>query len=363
MTVMPNLNRKRWQRLIALAVALALAGVVGLLLWQESRGANGTAPWVVLENIVITLMGEYPDKPKSPVGRVLQLLLLISGTFIFGAISGRISALFVTRALRSETSVSVFKDHIIICNWNDKAAGIVAQLLEGNKDSPIDIVVVAASALVDDRIPAFLSDRSGFSDWVHFVQDDPTHHATLERLYASQARAVILLADEETEAPDEKNALIALAIKHLEHIPGRQKDIHVIAELVNLSRRRHLQEAGVDEVVSARDYSAGIIAQSAMFKNMSVVYQQLLTYSDDTNEFYFIDSGRYPSHLWGKTFTELSQWVSTYSATQTDNPLLLLGVRRGGEILLNPKPQSFERLMADDALVVMAFKQVDRIDG
>ncbi|WP_430711907.1 NAD-binding protein [Nodosilinea sp. AN01ver1] len=342
------------QRLIALVVPLALATVVGLLLWHEGRGADGTTPWEVLENIVITLMGEYPDKPKSPVGRVLQLLLLISGTFIFGAISGKISSIFVTQALRSETHVSVFKDHIIICNWNDKATGIIDQLIEGNKASPIDIVVVAASVVSDrDRLP----------ERVHVIQDDPTHHATLERLCAPQAKAVILLADEDTEAPDEKNALIALAIKHLERLPGQQTDIHVIAELVNLSRRRHLQEAGVDEVASARDYSAGIMAQSAMFKNMSVVYQQLLTYSDDSNEFYFIDPGRYPSGLAGKTFAELSQWVSTYSATQTDNPLLLIGVRRGnGEILLNPKPRSFDRLAADDALVVMAFRKVDRID-
>ncbi|MEP0930515.1 MULTISPECIES: NAD-binding protein [Cyanophyceae] len=325
----------------------------------------------MLENIVITLMGEYPDKPRSPIGRVLQLLLLISGAFIFGAISGKISSIFVTRALRSETSVSVFQDHIIICNWNDKAASIVDQLLEGNKDSPIDIVVVATSAVADfeadtrfKAMPSRYPNPREFPARVHFVQDDPTHHATLERLCAPHAKAVILLADEATEAPDEKNALIALAIKHLERLPGHQKDIHVIAELVNLSRRRHLQEAGVDEVVSARDYSAGIIAQSAMFKNMSVVYQQLLTYSDDSNEFYFIDPGRYPSHLEGKTFAELSHWISTYSAThQADNPLLLLGVRRGsGEILLNPKPQSFDRLATDDALVVMAFRKIDRID-
>lgn len=258
------------KRLIAPAVALSLAGVVGLLVWQEGQGADGTAPEEVLENIVITLMGEYPDKPRSPVGRVLQLLLLISGTFIFGAISGKISSIFVTRALRSETSVSVFQNHIIICNWNDKAASIIDQLLEGNKDSPIDIVVMAASAVADfgadtrsSAVPSRYTNPKVFPNRVHFVQDDPTHHATLERLCAPQAKAVILLADEDTEAPDEKNTLIALAIKHLERLPGHRTDIHVIAELVNLSRRRHLQEAGVDEVVSARDYSAGIMARQS----------------------------------------------------------------------------------------------------
>jgi voltage-gated potassium channel len=356
MTVTPFPKRRLPPRLIALTVGLALAIAVGLLLWQESGSAS--PPWEVLENIVITLMGEYPDKPKSPVGRVLQLLLLISGTFIFGAISGKISSIFVTRALQSETALSTFKDHIIICNWNDKAAGIVGQLLEGHKDNPIDIVVVATTT-VDEAATL----HPDLAKYVHVIQADPTHHATLERLCAPQAKAVILLADEATPAPDEKNALIALAIKHLEHSPGQPKDIHVIAELVNLSRRRHLQEAGVDEVVSARDYSAGIIAQSAMFRNMSVVYQQLLTYSDDSNEFYFIAPGHYPSHLWGKTFTELSHWMSTYSAThQADNPLLLLGVRRGnGDILLNPKAQSFDRLTDEDALVVMAFRKVDRL--
>ncbi|TVQ07613.1 MAG: potassium transporter [Leptolyngbya sp. DLM2.Bin27] len=351
MTAMPSPQRRLQQRLVAIAIALTLASVVALLLWQEG---SRSGPWEVLENIVITLMGEYPDKPRSPVGRVLQLLLLISGTFIFGAISGKISSIFVTRALLPETTVSLFSNHIILCNWNDKAAGIIDQLLEGNKNHPIDIVVVAAGPVAD---------RREFPSRVHFVQDDPTHHDTLERLQASSAKAVILLADEATESPDDKNALIALAIKHLEQIPGRQKDIHVIAELVNLRRRRHLQEAGVDEVVSARDYSAGIMAQSAMFKHMSVVYQQLLTYSDDSNEFYFIEPGRYPTALWGKTFVELNHWISDYSNRQPDNPLLLLGVRRAsGKILLNPKPEQFDRLSTDDALVVMAFRQVDHLD-
>ncbi|MBD1917652.1 MULTISPECIES: hypothetical protein [Cyanophyceae] len=46
MTAMPTLDRKLRQRLIALAVALTLAGVVGLLLWQEGQGADGTPPWL-----------------------------------------------------------------------------------------------------------------------------------------------------------------------------------------------------------------------------------------------------------------------------------------------------------------------------
>lgn len=341
--------------LASIAIFLSLVGLITLLLWSEGALASREAAWEVLENAIITLMGEYPDKPHTITGRVLQLLLLVFGTFAFGAIVGKISSFFVTRALWQEKAVKHFNDHIIICNWNEKAPAIVHQLLEANQGHPRDIVIISASVV---------EDRSDFEerDDVYFIQADPTHHATLEKLQASQAKSVILLADDESEGPDEKNALIALAIKHLEQTPGRQKDIHVIGELVKLDRCRHLKEAGVDEVISARDYSSGIIAQSALFKNMSVVYQQLLTYSDDSNEFYFIEPGKYPEHLQGKTFAQLSKWISEYSASHADNPLLLLGVKRGdGEILLNPKQSHFEKLATDDWLIVMAFKNVERI--
>ncbi|WAL60718.1 potassium channel family protein [Thermocoleostomius sinensis] len=352
-----RVNQNSRLNLIAASIALLslLVGLILSLLWSEGALTSSEGAWDVLENALITLMGEYPDKPKTIAGQVLQLLLLIFGTFAFGAIVGKISSVFVTRALRQEKAVKQFNDHIIICNWNEKAPTIVRQLLEANQEHPRDIVVISAS-VIDDRNE--FDDRSD----VHFIQADPTHHATLENLQACQAKAVILLADEASEGPDEKNALIALAIKHLEQIPGQKKDIHVVGELVKLGRRRHLREAGVDEVISARDYSSGIIAQSAVFKNMSVVYQQLLTYSDETNEFYFIEPGKYPTSLHGKTFAELTQWISQYSAAHADNPLLLVGIKSGqGEIWLNPKQEHFDRLEDTDSLIVMAFRHVERI--
>lgn len=347
-----------FQRLpyFVIAIISLFLAVIVLLLWSEGALTSSATTWEVLENALITLMGEYPDKPHTIIGRVLQLCLLILGTIIFGAIIGQVSSFFVTRALKQKTFMKQYQDHIIICNWNEKAPAIIQQLQEANKSQPRDIVILSASVIAD---------RHEFEDQarVDFVQADPTHHATLEKLQAPQAKAVILLADEETENPDEKNALIALAIKHLEQTPGHQKDIHVIGELVKVGLHRHLKEAGVDEIVSAREYSSGIIAQSAVFRNMSIVYQQLLTYSDDSNEFYFIKPGNYPQHLRGKTFAELSKWISDHTAAHPDNPLLLLGIKRSnGEILLNPKGSHFDRLAADDALIIMAFNYIEHIN-
>jgi voltage-gated potassium channel len=330
---------------------------IATLLWSERAFSSSEKTWEVFTNALIALMGEYPDKPKTFAGQISQLLLLILGTFAFGAIVGSISSFFVTRAIALEKVMKQFKDHIIICNWNEKAPFIVRQLLEGTQNNLRDIIIISAEAI--DHLDDF-EDR----DNIYFIQADPTHHATLEKYNAPLAKSVILLADGESEGPDEKNALIALAIKHLEQTPNLRKDIHVVGELVRLDRYRHMKEAGVDEVISARDYSSGIIAQSALFQNMSAVYQQLLTYTDDTNELYFIDSGKYPQHFHGKTFPELRQWIGNYSAALPDNPIILLGIKRSnGEILLNPRQSRFDRLLPKDTLIVMAFHNIDRIDG
>ncbi|WP_297049731.1 MULTISPECIES: NAD-binding protein [unclassified Thermosynechococcus] len=182
---------------------------------------------------------------------------------------------------------------IIVCNWNAKAPLVLRQLIEANRHHPRDIVLLYAEPIKLD--PEF-QERAD----VFVVQGDPTHHGTLERLNAP--KAIILLADADMEAPDDKNALIALAVKHLEKTPGQEQDIHVVAEWVNSDRPRPLKEAGVDEVISSQDYSSGILAQSALFREMSEVYRQLLTYSDHTNEFYFIEPGYSPATLYGLSF-------------------------------------------------------------
>ncbi len=335
-------------------IGLGMVGAVGMMLfWSEGGFTDPATAWEIVTNVLITLVGEYPDKPKTIPGQIFQLLLLLFGTFIFGALVGKFSSFFVTQALLQEKNMRVFNDHIIVCNWNEKAPAVIHQLLQGNQKQPRDIVVISAS-----EIPQKTEFASQIH--VHFIQADPTRHATLQKFFASQAKAIILLADEDTQGPDEKNALIALAIKHLEQNPSSQPNIHVVAELVQLDRYRHLKEAGVDEMVSAREYSSGIIAQSALFKNMSVVYQQLLTYTDDTNEFYFIEPGNYPASWQGLSFAELTQRVSRFN--QPEQPLILVGIRRGnGDILLNPKRSQFQQLAPDDTLIVMAFQNIDRL--
>jgi voltage-gated potassium channel len=104
-------------------LGLAMVGVALVtLLWSEGGLADPTTAWEIFTNllitlgftnILITLVREYPDKTRTILGQVFELLLLLSGTFIFGALIGKFSSLFVTQALLEEKKMRIFNNHLI----------------------------------------------------------------------------------------------------------------------------------------------------------------------------------------------------------------------------------------------------------
>ena len=337
---------------IAVFVLLAGAMVTGIYV-GESRIKPDYTVVDAVEDSIIVLTGEYPDKPESRIARVSILALLFFGVLIVGVLIAKMSSLFVTRSLllMEKRSMKNFKDHIVICNWNRKAEGVISQILDQTK-SQNDIVVVNSAKIDMDKD---LWD----DDNVSFIQDDPAHHNVLLSVNAHKAKSVLILADDESGNPDEKNALIALAVKHLEE----EKDIgvHIVAEVRDPRLSRHLKEAGVDELISNIDLNTGILAQSALFANMSDVYQRLLSYSDDTNELYFIDSSRYPAEYIGKSFPELRRLIEQSPSNKPDEPLILLGVKQDNEIYLNPKKSRFPELKISGLLIIMTYGYIQEI--
>ena len=339
---------------IAVFVLLTGAMVTGIYVGENRIKPDYTIADAV-EDSIIVLTGEYPDKPQSRIARVSILALLFFGVLIVGVLIAKMSSLFVTRSLllMGKLSMKNFKDHIVICNWNRKAEGVISQILDQTK-SRNDIVIINSSRIEVDK-------DLGDEDNVSFIQDDPAHHKVLLSVNAHNAKSVLILVDDESGNPDEKNALIALAVKHLKKEEEKDIGVHIVAEVRDPRLSRHLKEAGVDELISNIDLNTGILAQSALFANMSDVYQRLLSYSDDTNELYFIDSSRYPAEYIGKSFAELRRLIEQSPSNKPDEPLILLGVKQDNEIYLNPKKSRFPELKVGGLLIIMTYGYVQEI--
>ncbi|MEA3450573.1 MAG: NAD-binding protein [Bacteroidota bacterium] len=332
-------KKRLLKRSLPVIFIVILSGLIYCAYHYEQQVKPNIRFFDVIENSIIILMGEYPDKPVSTESRIIQLILLIFGTLLFGAIIGKVSSLFVLKSLK-ERNMSNLQNHFIICNWNKKAKSIIEQLQKANKNSNSKIIVISTSEI----------EKNPDLDNVIYANDDPTYHSILRKYNASTAKSIILLADENTYSPDEKNALIALAIKYLEG--EKKQDIRVIAELINPDLKKHLKDAGVDEVICSADYSSGIIAQSAIFDNMSEIYQDLLTYSDKTNEIYFVENLSSDD----KSFAEIAESINQ---KYKKKPLILLGIKKGDKILLNPEKEIMVNM--SDKLIVLSYTDIQKL--
>ncbi|WP_297041116.1 hypothetical protein [Thermosynechococcus sp. OHK43] len=106
----------RLQRFLTLGAIAILVLLIVAFVWSEEALQSPSRAWEALSNAIITLVGEYPDRPRTLLGQVVQLLLLLFGTFAFGALIGKFSSYFVTQALAQTLAMKSFSNHIIICN-------------------------------------------------------------------------------------------------------------------------------------------------------------------------------------------------------------------------------------------------------
>ena len=299
--------------------------------------------------VLVFFLGEYGDTPQTQVGKILSVILFILGIVVVAALIGKIASIFVEMKMEVKMP-SDLEEHIIICNWHELGDRIVKELHSQLAAPETDIIIITEKAVNEPELR-----MSPEYEKVFFIRSDPTLHDVLRRARAHHAKSVILLADRECSDPDAKSALISLAITKLERDVERKP--HIIAEVINHNKIQHLVDAGVDEWVCSVNYGLGIIAQAALFGKISDVYQQLLTYSSDTNEIYLVDESKYPPGFRGKTFREVAEMLN--AERHHDNPAILVGVKRNNQVFLNPKPEEFQTFKAGDSLIVMSFDPPD----
>lgn len=239
-----------------------------------------------------------------------------------------------------------YKNHIIICNWNKLAIKVIEQL----KRIDPDLVILIISNYSNDTIKQEIEGKKG----IFLVDDNPADKDVLKSNSLLEARGVILLSDKKSTYSDQKNILIALVIQDLEENENKGKDIHVIAELNDTKYKKHLLNAKVDEIISYSDYSAGILAQSALYYKMADIFHDLLSYSKGTNEIYYIDI--FPSIFYGKKFSEILTIINQH---REEIPIILIGIIRNEKIMINPKGKIV--IKENDKLIVLSYEPICEI--
>jgi len=302
--------------------------------------------------IVYVLSGLESREPRTPGGRVGLVLLLFSSLGMLGSVAGKFASVFINH--RKNKMPNDLNKHILICHWNNRGDQIIRQIHDEEAEPDTDILVASLTAEIGSEM---LADENRYN--LHHRVCDCETIVGLKSARAEFAKSVIVLADAGAADSDSRTIVTLLALRQLyEGLPANSRP-HVVAECISHQRLAHMKTAGADEVVCSDQYGLGILAQSAIQKRLSDVYDCLLHYAKDSSEIYIVPSSELPERHFGMSFDDLC--LEFGSSRSKDNPVIPLGIRKNdGRIVINPcGADSTLPFDLDDSLIVVAFSRPD----
>jgi voltage-gated potassium channel len=357
----PVAKRRNWRhRLLAIVTdwnRYQIARVVGgvILVWLsgawalyhvEGRGnpayeTIGESLW----SVWVLLFSGMDEAPRTPVGRVLAMVLLVAGAGLAGLFTASVASLLVERYLRRR-DVSNFEmdDHLVLCNWAPRGLEWIREVHSKIITQPRPIVIIHDTP--DEIDLPDKQDDAAFKD-VYIVKGDPTNEVILHRAAVAKAYSVVILSDvREGKHADGKSILTCIAVRHIcrgDHTPN------IVVECHNPNNRFHLQKAGASEIVSSDSLGLRLLARSALFHGVTQFYQELLTVRRDNNEVFLMPA---PEEMIGREFIELGQMFMKYRNDRRS--CLLIGIQRGDEMLINPIGEEAGPIRKDDQLILLS---------
>ena len=350
------MRRYPFLRVVAMIAALWVLAAVLLRICEGAVNPEFDTMPKALWNIAVYLFsGLDTGKPETGLGQLAVTVVLILSLGLVAVLTGSIASFLVERRIGSKRRMPAYdlKDHIVICNWNEKGVGIITELHAAIVHDRRPIVVVSDQADAADLPDE--DDMPQFRD-VYLVKGDPAKEVILRRAGAHQAYSVIILADPaDGDLADAKSILVAMALRSVCEEAGRERT-HVCVECIQAQNVEHLQRAGADEIVSAQDFAMMLLSQACLAHGLSKVYRDLLTVSDDTNEVYVVPV---PEEFVGKTFADLG--AAMYRKRNGTNPAILIGVMTSHGPELNPPSTGDTTLKPEDQVIVISWECPDRL--
>lgn len=289
--------------------------------------------------VTLTTVGYGDTVPSTILGKVVAIMLMLSGVVLMAVFAGVMSQTMVGYLLdvrEERVRMSSTVNHFIICGWNSRGTMVVEELSHLAPDE--EIIIFA-----DIEEPLNLPESATY------LRGNPTKESEWEKVRLSMATNVVVLAPPSgsTTTSDGYTALVVYTIRSFERKlkdngVNRSVPLHVSAELLDPENYSHIEVAGADEVVHTAQVGSNLIAHSAVKPGMGKVVTELISWWGQG-----IDLESFPEDLEdGATFKEVS------ANLRESSRILVVGmVNENGEITLNP-PDG-RKLNAQNKLVVI----------
>lgn len=323
-----NLIRKPPFQAMILILLITIVAAIVVSYSEAHHNAQFKSFWDSVWWVLVTISTVgYGDKvPTTPVGRITAVTIMLFGIALLSVITATISSIFVTRKIREEKGLQEikFKDHILICGWNEQASATL-DYLEADKSFGKALVLI--NQLPEEEAADVLSHYESLS--LKFVRGDFTRENILNRANAKFASAAILLPDSSLavgKSGDERTLLATLSLKTL------NPKIKVYAHLLDKENLSHLRKAHADEVIVSDAHTGYFLAGHVLAPGIPQFFDQLFR-QDSPQQLKRLPI---PAEFMGKTYGDLAGYY------REKKQGVLLGIGQMSE------PFQLADLMSDD---------------
>jgi len=333
------LSQSIWSKpfllIMVVLVVVSLGGIIMAVLTGETLSAAMWKTWLLI--VDTGAHGEF----ETYLDRLFGLLITICGMLVFGFLVGIVTDVIAEKVdqLKRGRSRVMESGHTLILNWSDKTLPVIAEICNANESLGGGVIVLLSEEPKEDLEQKVAEAEINLRGTKVIVRSgSPIMVSDLEKVSASRARAIVILAKEDGLTPDESDSITLRSVLCLKsmHLSG-----HVVCELRDLDNRDLIEIVGGEfaECVVAHDVIGRIMIQAALQPGIAVVLDKVLGF--DGSEFYLKE---WPE-LTGLTFEQ---------AFFRFNEAILVGVRRAttGETLLNPSSDLI--IEPGDKLIVIA---------
>ena len=90
----------------------------------------------------MTTVGYGDMAPETLSGRLVAILIMLSGIILVALVTGTISSIFTTKRIMEGKGLEKIskENHILICGWSSNIANLINGFLNSSKDSNIVLI-------------------------------------------------------------------------------------------------------------------------------------------------------------------------------------------------------------------------------
>ena len=239
---------------VLIAILLAASSLGFYFLELKPKGETTLFSAVYWSVVTLTTVGYGDYAPVTIGGRLLGILVMISGIGLVSTLSGNLASLLVDRRVQKRKGLLRVKlsGHVIILGWNSSAARLVATLKDAG------VLDHSAVALVNE-LPAEdreeLALKLELGDRLHFVYGNPASKNVLLRAAPESAKLVYILSRSSVDPKEADQQAINTALTLRNMAPK----VMTYGEVMLTDNKDNLLRAGVDEIINRGELASHVL--------------------------------------------------------------------------------------------------------